>query len=442
MSAASLNKGAFAPVSDEVECLEPAVTGEIPRDLKGALLRNGPNPYSGQFVGNDVLDWWPEAAMLHSVSFADGKALVYRNRWVRTKNWAAHFGAETVEHRIDSNPNINVIRHAGAVLALSEGGQPVEVTAELETLGASTVLGGFSGGMTAHPKIDPVGQELITFRADWNKPWLRYGVIDGAGHKTVDMEIALPAPAMAHDMAITETYSILMDLNVAYDFSMLRQGYRIPIRWHEDRQSRLGLIPRHGGEITWLQIEPCFIQHVVNAYDAPDGTIILDVVRYPSYFRLDPAGQGFLPNPLGVLWRYTIDMPRGRVAEQALGDLHIELPRINETYTGRKNRYLYAIEQPTREEFRGIARYDLTSGTTRHHHIEAGDQNGEPVFVPRPGAASEDDGWLLVCVYRKFSDTSEIRILDAQDISRAPVATVSLDRRIPAGFHGAWIAAE
>ncbi|MAZ04604.1 MAG: carotenoid oxygenase [Sneathiella sp.] len=433
---------AFLPVTDEVVQTDLTVTGEIPRELNGALLRNGPNPFSGRFAGNDVLDWWPEAAMLHGLTFSDGKARAYRNRWVRTRNWAGHFNADAAGELVESNPNINVIKHAGALLALSEGGQPIEITPELETLGASNALGTFSGGMTAHPKRDPVTGELMTFRADWNKPWLRYGVIDGSGATTVDMEIAVPAPAMMHDMAITETHSILMDTNVAYDFSMLQKGFRIPIRWQDSRQSRLCLIERDGGKVTWLEIEPCFIQHVVNAYNAPDETILLDVVRYPSYFKLDEGGEKFLPNPLGVLWRYSIDLKNGSVTEQALGDLHIELPRINETRMGRENRYFYAVEQPDHDEMRGIVRYDLKNGTTRHHPVPERDQNSEPVFVPRPGGVNEDDGWLLVCVYRDASNTSEIRILGAEDISKPPLATIALDRRIPAGFHGAWITAD
>lgn len=438
----SFNNGAFAPVSDEFECLCPTITGQIPHELNGTLIRNGPNPYSGQFTGNDVLSWWPEAAMLHSVSFKDGKALGYRNRWVRNQNWADYFGIITAEQFIESNPNISLIKHGGAVIALAEGGAPVEITPQLETTGKTNVLGEFSDGMSAHPKIDPVTQELMTFRADWNRPWLRYGVIDPKGKQTVDIEIDVPAPAMVHDMAITETHSILMDLSVAYDFSMMQRGYRIPICWQDNRTSRLCVIPRHGGDVKWLEIKPCFIQHVVNAYDGPGGIIILDVVRYQSYFKLDEDGGGFLPNPLGVLWRYSIDPEKGKVKECELSDLNIELPRINETYTGREYRYLYAAEQPTAVEFRGIVRFDLIKKTTQHHFIDEGDQNSEPIFVPRRESESEDDGWILICVYKKVSDTSEVQILDAKNISNSPIATISFGRRIPAGFHGAWFPAE
>ena len=94
---------------------------------------------------------------------------------------------------------------------------------------------------------------------------------------------------MMHDMAITATHSILLDLNVAYDFSMLSRGYRMPLRWDDDRKARLGVIPRHGGKMRWFEVAPCFIQHVVNAYDADFGssnrqhTTVEDVSWSPKY---------------------------------------------------------------------------------------------------------------------------------------------------------------
>lgn len=89
MPVLDLNRGATAPVHDEVDIDRLAVTGTLPLDLNGTLVRNGPNPLSGRFAGNDVLHWWPEAAMLHAISFEDGRAVRYRNRWLRTQRWAA-----------------------------------------------------------------------------------------------------------------------------------------------------------------------------------------------------------------------------------------------------------------------------------------------------------------------------------------------------------------
>ena len=440
MAAMNLNSGALAPIVNEVDCGDLPVTGTIPRDLNGVLVRNGPNPLRGRFEGDDMpLDWWPEAAMFHGISFQDGRVTGYRNRWARTQRWANVYDPDLAPSLLDTNPNVGVLHHASEILALSDGGAPLAITAELETLGATRRHSGLADGMTAHPKVDPQTGELITFRADWKKPFLRYGVTDAKGTPSVDVEIELSFPSIMHDIAITATRSILLDLNVAYDFSMLSRGYRMPLRWHDDRKARLGVIPRHGGDMRWFEVAPCFILHVVNAHDADESTVVLDAVRYPRYLRLSDNGAAFEDNPLGVLWRYVIDLRRGTVTEKQIDDIGIELPRINEGRTGRPYRFLYAAQQPTNTEIRGVVRYDLCCGSVQKYRVPEGDQNSEPVFVPRPTASSEDDGWLLVCVYRKATDTSDLVILDGRNIDGDPIATVHLPRRIPAGFHGAWL---
>jgi carotenoid cleavage dioxygenase len=439
MKSIDLNAGAIAPVSRELDLGALRVTGTVPPELDGVLVRNGPNPLSGHFEGNGVLSWWPEAAMLHAIAFEHGEVTGYRNRWLRTQRWAQVRARESASSWPDTNPNVNVIRHAGEILALAEGGAPLAIAPTLDTLGSPRLHSGMAAGTNAHPKIDPYTGELVTFRADWKAPYLRYGVADAAGVQTLDIDIALPAPSMIHDIAITATRSILLDLNVAYDFGMLAQGHRMPLRWHDERCSRLGVIQRRGGDVRWFEIAPCFIQHVVNAYDVDDMAIVLDVVRYPWYLRLKPESTTFEDNPVGTLWRYRIDLASGRVDETPVSEEGIELPRINERWTGQPYRYLYAAAQPTPVEMRGIVRYDWHRGVIERYEVPEGDQNSEPVFVPRPSGTEEDDGWVLCCVYRHTTHTSDVVILDARDVAAGPVATVHLPTRIPAGFHGAWL---
>ena len=438
MNDLDLNAGALAPVADEVDVPVARVHGKIPEGLAGTLIRNGPNPLDGRFHGQGVLDWWPEAAMLHAVSItADGRC-AYRNRWVRTRRWQAHHGATDAGGWVDSNPNVNVLHHAGEILALAEGGPPVAVDAHLDTLGAPVVHAPVAAGMTAHPKVEPESSELSYVHL--GPAGLRYGVLDPAGHRVVDQAVTLTGrPGMMHDMAITATRAVLMDLGVGFDFSMLERGFRLPVCWQPERGSRLGVLPRRGGPVRWLEIEPCFIQHVVNAWDSGPHSLVFEAVRYPHYFRPDGSG-GFLRDSLGVLWRYEIDLARGSVAEGPMGERSVELPRIDERRTGRRHRYVYSVAQPTDQEMRGVVQLDVDSGAERVHAVAPGDQNSEAVFVADPAGRAEDDGWLLVCVYRGASDSSELRILDARDPAEV-LATVTLGRRIPAGFHGAWIPA-
>lgn len=441
MTIFNLNEGALAPLSNEFDIDSFEVTGQIPSDLNGVLLRNGPNPFSGRFDGHDLLAWWPEAAMLHGLYFSNGRAERYRNRWARTRDWASVHARDQMDSLLDSNPSINIISHAGELLALAEGGKPLAINTELESLGPSN-QSGISNGVAAHPKKDPQTGELITFRANWDHPWLSYGVLDPTGKEVFSTHIDIQSPMMMHDMAITPTHSVLFDLGVAYDFSMMKQGYSIPLRWHKERQCRIGIIPRYGGALRWFKIESCFIQHIANAYNGPDGTIIIDAVRYPWYMRAVQSQAKFEANPLAVLWRYTISVESGKINESAVDELGVEFPRINESLVGQKYHYLYVAEQPTNKEIRGVVRYDVNTGLTTKFAVPPGDQNGEPVFVAKPKPCAEDDGWILFYVYRAKTDRSDLVILNASDMSGDPQAVVHLPHRVPAGFHATWIASD
>src|SRR5947209_9325287 len=72
--------GPHAPTHEEVTLANLEVEGEIPDDLNGVYVRNGPNP---QHEPQGRYHWFDGDGMVHAVHFADGCAS-YRNRWVRT----------------------------------------------------------------------------------------------------------------------------------------------------------------------------------------------------------------------------------------------------------------------------------------------------------------------------------------------------------------------
>ncbi|EIP87334.1 putative carotenoid 9,10-9',10' cleavage dioxygenase [Burkholderia humptydooensis MSMB43] len=140
-------------MTDEVDAVDLRMTGAIPRDLNGVLVRNGPNPLRGRFDGGGVLSWWPEDAMLHAITFSDGRATRYRNRWARTQRWARVYDPARAPLLVDTNPNVSVLAHAGEILALAEGGAPLAITAGLDSIGAARRHPGLARGMAAHPKV-------------------------------------------------------------------------------------------------------------------------------------------------------------------------------------------------------------------------------------------------------------------------------------------------
>jgi carotenoid cleavage dioxygenase-like enzyme len=63
--------------------------------------------------------------------------------------------------------------------------------------------------------------------------------------------------------------------------------------------------------------------------------------------------------------------------------------------------------------------------------------------VPRARARSEDDGWVLVCLYdtaRADQATMALEILDGLDLAAGPAASIALPDTVPPDLHGSWSA--
>jgi carotenoid cleavage dioxygenase len=140
-----------------------------------------------------------------------------------------------------------------------------------------------------------------------------------------------------------------------------------------------------------------------------------------------------------TLERWTVDPSAGKVLEERLDDRGEEFPRVDERVVGRRHRYGYAANVGIGFEHGPLLKHDLQAGTTSVHDFGPGRVTGEGVFAPRSPDAAEDDGWVMSIVYDAGSDTSSMVILDAQDFTGAPVASVRLPQRVPFGFHGNWV---
>ena len=87
-----------------------------------------------------------------------------------------------------------------------------------------------------------------------------------------------------------------------------------------------------------------------------------------------------------------------------------------------------------------MTKYDFVTGRSETHEFGKGRYGGEGVFVPRPNALTEDDGWLLTFVYDTSQEQSELVVVHAQDMAAQPVARLLIPQRVPYGFHGTWVA--
>ncbi|MFE1170956.1 carotenoid oxygenase family protein [Streptomyces sp. NPDC058773] len=424
--------GNFAPVTDELTAYDLPVTGAIPPELTGWFLRNGPNPQDAA-----TPHWFFGDGMVHGLRLEGGRAVSYRNRWVRTASFTDGVPAVDAQgHRnlVASVANTHVVRHAGRTLALAETSFPYEIDCrpghELETVGAHDFGGRLTTAMTAHPKTCPTTGELHFFGYGGpTPPYLTYHRADAAGELVISRPIDVPGRTMMHDFHLTARHVIFMDLPVVFD----RSHPGMPYQWNPEYGARLGVLRRDDpyGEVRWLPIHPCYVFHALNAHDDGDQRIVLHVSRYADYGGMSP----------GHLWRWTIDLVTGTVAEEQLDDMFCEFPRVDDRLAGQSARFGHATagELPGTGPIPGaLIRYDLQTGTSVRHDFGPGRTPGEAVFAPaddRPGGP----GWLITYVYDASTDTSDLVVLDAEDISADPIATVRLPQRVPYGFHGNWL---
>jgi carotenoid cleavage oxygenase len=434
-------QGNFAPVHDELTVTDLPVTGHLPPELDGRFVRNGPNPVTAPDPTR--YHWFTGTGMVHGIRLQDGQARWYRNRFVRSAEVAAALGEPArpgpVFADMDVAANTNVTTIGGRTFALVEGGgRPYELSDGLDTIGPSDFDGTLPGAFTAHPKFDPFTGETHAVAYWWG--WgdrVQHVVLDRAGRTISSRFVPTTGSPMLHDMSITERWVVVYDLPVAFDGDAALAGDPFPYHWTPGYPARLGLVPRAGGPVRWIDVEPCYVFHPLNAYDDLDE-VVLDVVRWPKMF--DGPGDGPSGNGQGSLWRWRVDPHTGKAIEEQLDDHAEEFPRIDERLTGRRHRYGYGAVTLPRSHF-GIVKHDLERDSHEVLDLGLGAGLNEAVFVPSADGRAEDDGWLLSIVYRPERDASDLVVVDARHPAAGPVARVHLPTRVPFGFHGNWLPA-
>ena len=441
--------GIHAPMDEELTLVDLAVTGEIPAGLSGRYLRIGPNPVAPDPAS---YHWFIGDGMVHGVAIADGRALWYRNRWIRSNEVAKARGvapAPGPRHDFDT-VNTNVVAIGGRSFALVEAGSyPVELGELLDDQRYNPFDGTLQGSFTAHPHLDAkTGENHAICYAGRDPTSIRHVVIDAAGQVVREEPIAVQHGPMIHDSAITDRFVIILDLPVTLSMKTLIAGHGLPYRWNAEHVARVGLMPRNGRQqdIIWCPVPPCYAFHIANAYDTSDGKVVLDLCVYDTMFADKPSVdhvQGPDAQSRG-LQRWTIDPATRAVDSRTLDPNPQEFPRIDERWFGQPYRYAWSVASPTDPVARFVGAtalyaHDLETGQRQVHDFGAGRHPGEFVFVPGTTTSAEGDGWLIGFVVDMNSETTDLVILDAHRFADAPVATIHLPHRVPPGFHGNFI---
>jgi carotenoid cleavage dioxygenase len=296
------------PMTEERSLTDLAVTGTIPTALDGRYLRIGPNPVAANPAS---YHWFIGDGMVHGLRIQDGRALWYKNRWIRSRQVAQLLGGSAApgpRNRSGDTVNTNVTGIAGRIHALVEAGSfPVVLSDDLETQAYDAFGDTLHDSFTAHPHLDPLSGEQHAICYNATAPEIiRHVVINREGQVIREEPIPVKHGPSIHDCALTARYVLVLDLPVTFSKKTFLAGHDFPYAWNLEHRARVGLMPRHGtaDDVIWCDVDPAYVFHPCNAYDLPDGRVVMDVVAYATMF--DESTQG-PDNFRGAFERWTID---------------------------------------------------------------------------------------------------------------------------------------
>ncbi|HEY8983803.1 MAG TPA: carotenoid oxygenase family protein [Streptomyces sp.] len=455
--------GPFAPWHEESHGYDLPVEGRIPADLAGALFRTSSNP---RFQPRDLgrYHWWEGDGMVAGIYLREGKA-AFRTSWVLTDSMkieveqgeAVYSGfvnggtpgrlpAGAPQGKNVANTNVGVFDDH--LLVYYEGGLPYALHPQtLETYGTYDFHGGIDVLCTAHHKIDPDSGDMLFFAATGPTiTWYRADVKTGG---IIDAHaIDVGVPVLMHDFAVSENYAVFLVAPNLFRLDLVAQG-RPGVVWDESalpHGTQIVLMDRRTHKVTWHETGDMFAPtHFFNAYEIGDE-VVIDLHRISRIGN--PADRPDAPLashewfPPAYSWQWRVNTATGATRNHKVTGVAGEFPKINDLYLGRPQRYGYfsttrGVDDGCMTD--GLARHDFVKGTTL---VVEGPREltspSEIVFVARPDARSEDDGYLLSLWWNRETGLTELLIHDAADPVHDPLARVKLPVRVPTGFHGNW----
>ena len=491
--------GNYAPVSQEhVHVPVRVVKGELPRDLSGLFVRNGPNPIPGHRTKR--YHWFDGNGMLHNLRIKDGTAF-YTNMYVPTPKYQLEKQAgEQIFNTLGSltgftgllkalffnsalakayglselevgTANTNTIMYRNKFYCLLEASLPFEVRltdrGEVFGVGYETFGHALNFPVSAHPKKDFVTGDLLfhgyAVLPDLQKRdgALKMGEVAGeTGSLLFYRGLRLPPPAtntdvpFAHDMMFTENWAIAVDPSVYFDPAAIFNPDSDFFVFRATANLKLGLLPRGrdaaNGDVQWLEFDsPHSLVHILNAWEEPDGTVVLwaPLGNNTISLTVDRKSEG------NVFHMAELRMhPVTKITTKTWIDTqnNVEFPRVRDECLGRfLCQYGYAGIMAEGEDtgdgmFVGFVIYDMK--TRRVHstvRLPVGEFSGEPVVIPKPNTADEQDPsnkiYIGMYVFNVAEQASFFLLFDGETRLQEPIARLLIPQRVPYGFHGNWV---
>jgi len=428
------------------------VEGRLPGELQGALYRCGPSRFS--IGGEPYRHWFDADGAVTAVRVGNGKAegavRTVDTRWLRKERQAnrqlyrsyAQLGRGWRRWlTLPKNPaNISVIRWNGDVLALWEAGLPIALDPQtLETRGETSLGGGIGPTFSAHPHR--ARGTLFNFGVHYGPRFsLDLYAIDRGVSRIGN--IPLPRPTIVHDFIATEKHLVFFCAPVRLRLARLLAGigsFNENLVWEPEHGTEIVIVPLASPDRPIRFTVPAFFQwHFVNAWDEPDGTIVVDLIPYDDFetnawFGRAPFDPPVAP-PASRYSRARIDPRTKRMDMQVLRHTSFEFPAIHPDEATKPDANAWMLSFETLPP--ALGHFDASTHSWREVPLGPHAVASEPVVVPRQGQA---EGWVLSLVYDGDRDASYVAVIDGSRPEDGAVARLWFDHFIPFPFHGTFL---
>lgn len=452
---------AWAPaVGDVLGDLAPRglrrIHGKAPKGLSGTLYRNGPARFRR---GNSAASHWFDGdGLVRAFRIRDGQASL-AGRFVDTfkrrqdEAFGAMVGAgfasnaakgATVRSADDSNAaNTALLAVGGELLALWEQGSPYAMDpATLATKGPKTYRPDLAHmPFLAHPRVEPDGRVwnlgvggkaalVWTLKAD--------GSLDRA------QMIPLPRASYIHDFTATARHLVIVLQPWIQDRKVM--PFVDSMSWRPELGTQVLVVDKDDlSKRRLYDLPPFFVFHLGDAWEEADGEI-----RFDACIEQDAEFAAHGGRELVALRMPR--MPTTRLAMISLGadgrgrmeptDIRAEFPKSDPRFAGQARRHTVINSVgggPDKPFLQGVGVTDWRTGKADLFDFGPDHCAEEMLFVPRPGASGELDGWLVGTSLNLKARATELHVFDAAHVSDGPVCAWRADVPLPVGFHGCWV---
>lgn len=436
------------------------IEGEVPKELKGRLLRVGP----GNKVNHKtrLKHFFDGDAFYQSFVFNNGE-VSFEADYIQTPEREQElksgrmlfneFGtmAPKKTRKLKNQPNISIVPWRGNFLALSEGGHPVLLDGQtLEYIEQHDFMGTLPKNVsfTAHPKFDPVSGKGYAFGINQGMSMaiIVYEMDPKTGKLNELYNMSQSKVFMIHDFMVSENYIAFL-IPPAYfkltDIIFNRGSMADALTYNGNGSTRLLVLENKKGGRRWETTLPAsMIFHNGNLYEedgvlhftscqARNGSLLGHIAKWHTN-----ATRGMAkPN----VYQWSFDLKANKVlSKKTLAHGH-DFPNFAKDYSGKRASFLYSAEMGDAKDpmrFVGVSKISIDSGIVAQYKAAWDETLGEPVFQAFD-SKEEDNGFVFVPGFSGSRDESFLDILNAKDMKRQ--ARLWLGEYFPVGFHGNFI---